>query len=112
MHALNELTGDVVDVHPLTLGRRNTVEEHTVTHTIGCDAGPGSDGDEMPLLLGHHDLPVFRMLDFYGAKVSGDHALGGKNALQRDRSRMGRRARSWGRCAGVQRIRAGWIESS
>src|SRR6516162_1458523 len=112
LHILDELAGDVVDAHSLALGWCNAVQYHTVTDAVGCGSGFGSDGHRLSFLSGHHDLPVLRMLNFYGAKVSGDHALARENALQRDRSRMGRRARSWGRCAGVQRARAGWIESS
>src|SRR5262245_46791602 len=101
LHFLNELAGDIVDAHRFSLRWSNTVKEHTVTHAIGGYSGLGSDDNELPLLFGHHDLPILRVLNFHGTKVSSAHALARENALNRNRRHVVRRARSRDRCAGI-----------
>src|SRR6516162_5023282 len=82
LHILDELAGDFVDAQALTLGWRNAVKDHAIAHAVDCNSGFGSDGHGLPLLFGHHELPVFRICNFHRTKVSCTHALTRENALE------------------------------
>src|SRR5215813_2338031 len=63
---------------------RNTTpfEYHTVTYTGSRDGRLGSDCDGLPLLFGHHDLPILRVVNSYRAKIGLEHVLARENTFQ------------------------------
>src|SRR5215471_5944622 len=79
LHVVDELTCDVVDAHAFTLAQRHAIEYHTITYTRSRDGRLGSDCDGLPLLFGHHHLPVLRVINSYGTKIGLEHVLARQN---------------------------------
>src|SRR5262249_41463743 len=82
LHVVDELACDVVDAYAFIIAQHHAIEYHTITYTRSRNGRLGSDCDGLPLLFGHHDLPVLGVINSYGTKIGLEHMLARENALQ------------------------------